>query len=120
MSEESKTPALVGGFIVKGGRNSSPSQIEHRPPSPVPMTRSPIGEPLPLILHCPVCGERHIDKPEPESGWTNPPHRSHLCASCGCIWRPADVPTIGVEALTTRGEADTWPIRHEHLKGPRE
>src|SRR5690606_32607345 len=39
-------------------------------------------------------------------GWTNPPHRSHLCAGCGFTWRPADVPTNGVAAIKTRGRDD--------------
>ena len=41
--------------------------------------------------------------------WTNPPHRSHLCHACGCIWRPCDTPTNGVAAIQTRGKDDTWP-----------
>lgn len=68
--------------------------------------------PIPMILHCPGCGEQHIDAPEPERGWTNPPHRSHLCARCGFIWRPADVPTIGVAAIATKGEKDDPPVRY--------
>jgi len=78
-------------------------------------------EPIAMILLCPNCGTRHIDKPEPcmsdfcESGcvqpldcvaWTNPPHRSHKCQSCEYQWRPADVCTTGVAALKTRGEHD--------------
>ena len=39
--------------------------------------------------------------------WTNPPHRSHLCASCGHTWRPADMPTEGVRAIETKGKADS-------------
>jgi len=64
-------------------------------------------ESIPMVLHCPSCGLQHIDAPSP--GWDNPPHRSHLCHGCGTIWRPADVPTVGVEAIQTRGVADTWP-----------
>ena len=75
---------------------------------------------VPMILRCPRCQLQHIDAPEPhevigaegrthESGWTNPPHRSHLCAGCGYIWRPADVPTTGVAAITTRGQNDSQP-----------
>ena len=76
-----------------------------------------IGEPIPMILFCPLCGVQHIDKADEdasaypdghESRWDNPPHRSHLCAACGCIWRPADVPTTGVERIATRGKADTF------------
>jgi hypothetical protein len=63
--------------------------------------------PIPMILHCPVCGWQHVDAPGP--GWDNPPHRSHLCQRCRTVWRPADVPTVGVAAVATRGTADTWP-----------
>ncbi len=79
-----------------------------------------VGEPIDMVLYCPACGTQHIDKeetPEPHmmgDRWTNPPHRSHLCASCGHIWRPADVPTNGVQTIETRGRADTdlaWMIK---------
>ena len=76
---------------------------------------------IPMILHCPKCGVQHVDEPEDgfhegqdavsgswSSGWDNPPHRSHLCHGCGCIWRPADVATEGVRAIATKGAADTW------------
>jgi len=80
--------------------------------------------PIPMVLHCPKCGEQHIDKPEgqfypgqtaTESAltdevhglWCNPPHRSHLCHGCGHIWRPADVPTTGVAAVQTKGKNDS-------------
>lgn len=67
-------------------------------------------EPLAMLLFCPACGRQHVDKPEPENDWTNPPHRSHRCGGCGCIWRPADVPTTGIERIATRGQADTWSV----------
>jgi hypothetical protein len=76
--------------------------------------------PIPMVLHCPECHLQHIDAPEPavefdngmgtrSDAWTNPPHRSHLCHGCGCIWRPCDQPTDGVHAIGTRGKSDTWP-----------
>lgn len=65
--------------------------------------------PIPMLLTCPICGEPHIDAIELDKGWTNPPHKSHLCHGCGAIWRPADVATEGVLAIETRGEKDTWP-----------
>jgi hypothetical protein len=71
----------------------------------------PEAAPIPMVLFCPECGQQHIDKPEPEDGWENPPHKSHKCVGpngCGCIWRPADVPTDGVAAIETHGTADTW------------
>lgn len=40
--------------------------------------------------------------------WTNHPHKSHLCAFCKTIWRPAAVYTTGV-AEVERGKNDTWP-----------
>lgn len=84
-------------------------------------------QPIDMILHCPLCGVQHIDAPSGEHAaicnitcgmpaqgcscgkWTNPPHRSHLCHGCGCIWRPADVPTNGVKAIKTKGKSDSNP-----------
>ncbi len=87
--------------------------------------------PIDMVLFCPKCGLQHIDAPDPGAnvsheelrrhgamsmgpgdvvGWTNPPHRSHLCHGCGHIWRPADVPTNGVAAITTKGKADSDPV----------
>lgn len=82
---------------------------------------APVAGPIPMILLCPRCGKQHIDAPETRdvpsgdgfaevANWTNPPHRSHLCHECGCIWRPADVPTVGVVRIETRGKADTWDV----------
>ena len=67
-----------------------------------------------VMLACPKCGRIHIDKPEEategKERWANPPHRSHLCAHCGTIWRPSDYNTNGVARVKTRGGADTWPV----------
>lgn len=64
-------------------------------------------QPIDMVLFCPRCHRKHVDEPGP--GWDNPPHRSHLCASCGTIWRPADVPTNGVRFARTAGANDNWP-----------
>lgn len=80
-----------------------------------------------MVLHCPKCGEQHVDRAEPqvractghrtETGacacgyWPNPPHRSHLCAHCKHVWRPSDAHTNGVESVTTRGKNDSLPVR---------
>jgi hypothetical protein len=65
---------------------------------------------IPMILHCPKCHLQHIDAPDERTpDWTNPPHKSHLCHGCGCIWRPCNQPTEGVEKIATRGKSDTWP-----------
>lgn len=82
--------------------------------------------PIPMILHCPNCGLQHIDAPDDPRGqikcqknpqcaepcgewcgWTNPPHKSHKCAGCLHIWRPADVPTTGVKEIRTKGKNDS-------------
>jgi predicted RNA-binding Zn-ribbon protein involved in translation (DUF1610 family) len=86
--------------------------------------------PINMVLHCPNCGEQHIDAPSPDipgsvmrdgkwvdvpcvikandpNAWTNPPHRSHLCDACGHIWRPADVATNGVAEINTKGKKDS-------------
>jgi hypothetical protein len=73
-------------------------------------TLSRASLPVPMILHCPFCRRQHVDAPSEAEGWTNPPHKSHLCSGCGCIWRPADVPTVGVERIATRGQRDTRPL----------
>lgn len=77
-------------------------------------------EVIDMILPCPACGLLHVDAPEPENGWTNPPHKSHLCHGCGAVWRPADVPTNGVASISTRGERDTWPDSRSDWPNPPE
>lgn len=91
----------------------------------------PSTDPIPMILFCPSCGVQHVDKAESHKpdctlvlkpamevrcdcgAWTNPPHRSHLCAYCAHVWRPADVPTTGVLTIETHGERDHQPIRSQ-------
>lgn len=87
------------------------------------------AKPIDMVLYCPNCGQQHIDAPEPgqlisdgpnagrvRAGWTNPPHRSHKCHGCGCIWRPSDVATNGVADLKTEGKADTWPVHADEVR----
>lgn len=50
---------------------------------------------IPMLLWCPACGKRHIDTGEFE----HKPHHTHACQHCGMVWRPAIVPTAGVEFL---------------------
>ena len=51
--------------------------------------------PVPMILHCPKCGGRHIDEGE----FATKPHHTHACQECGVVWRPAIVHTVGVRFL---------------------
>lgn len=69
-----------------------------------------LSKPIDMILPCPHCKCLHVDAPEPENGWTNPPHKSHLCHYCMTVWRPADVATNGVSQIKTRGANDDWPL----------
>lgn len=55
--------------------------------------------PIPMLLVCPSCGEPHVDREQPEKQWFNPPHRTHQCQTCLHEWRPANVPTVGVQEL---------------------
>ncbi len=70
------------------------------------------ASPVPMLLFCPMCHTKHIDEGE----FATKPHHTHACQGlvrneeydekhgkvmrrCGHVWRPAIVPTIGVEAL---------------------
>jgi len=74
---------------------------------------------LDMVLDCPKCGLRHVDKPEPDicrcgrtwadhgngaqghefhQAWDNPPHHKHLCAGCSHLWTPYAFQTNGVES----------------------
>ncbi len=50
---------------------------------------------IPMILSCPICHRRHIDKGE----FATKPHHTHACQHCGQVWRPAVVATVGVQFL---------------------
>jgi predicted RNA-binding Zn-ribbon protein involved in translation (DUF1610 family) len=53
------------------------------------------GYTIPMILHCPMCCERHID----EADFAEVAHHTHACQGCGFVWRPAKVNTHGVRFL---------------------
>lgn len=50
---------------------------------------------IPMIMHCPECGGRHID----EGPFAEIAHHTHACQHCGVVWRPALVNTHGVQFL---------------------
>lgn len=59
-------------------------------------------EPIPMRLICPgrnpdgtPCARLHIDEGE----FATKPHHTHACQFCGEVWRPAIVPTVGVQFL---------------------
>lgn len=51
--------------------------------------------PIPMLLWCPTCGNRHIDEGE----FATKPHHTHACQTCGMVWRPSLMPTVGVQFL---------------------
>jgi hypothetical protein len=51
--------------------------------------------PVPMVLHCPECGLRHIDS----GAQAERAHRTHACQHCGFLWAPAVVATVGVQFL---------------------
>lgn len=53
------------------------------------------ASPIPMRLVCPRCCALHIDEGE----FATKPHHTHACQSCGEVWRPAIVPTVGVRFL---------------------
>jgi rubredoxin len=66
------------------------------------------GEPhhtIPMILHCPQCGARHID----EETFATVAHHTHACQGCGFVWRPAKVNTHGVRFLPGYKNEDSTP-----------
>lgn len=70
---------------------------------------------IPMILTCPCCGGRHIDEGE----FAEKPHHTHACQHCGAVWRPAIVPTVGVQFLPGfKNEAPPAIVcRHEPYQG---
>lgn len=51
--------------------------------------------PMPILLWCPECRQRHIDVGE----FATKLHTTHACQHCGHVWRPAIAPTVGVQFL---------------------
>lgn len=55
----------------------------------------PTQPPIHMILYCPSCHTRHID----QGIFSTTEHKTHACQSCGFLWAPAVVPTVGVQFL---------------------
>lgn len=48
-----------------------------------------------MLLWCPGCGRRHIDR----GLFAVRAHHTHACQFCGMVWRPAIQETVGVQFL---------------------
>jgi hypothetical protein len=93
------------GDVLKSATPHAPDLVcevrgpheEHRSGS-ASWTRSAEREPaapIPMLLRCPWCGERHYDLGE----FAERPHKTHACQECGELFTPALVPTVGVRFL---------------------
>lgn len=71
-----------------------------------PPTCEVVQLPLHLIIHCPSCGYKHIDK----GIWKTRLHKTHLCESCRFEFRPCGIPTIGVAALPAHQMGGKRPV----------
>lgn len=52
-------------------------------------------QPIQMLLWCPECRGRHVDVGD----FATKVHHTHACQHCGHVWRPAIVPTCGVQFL---------------------
>lgn len=67
---------------------------------------------VPMLLACPVCGARHIDEGE----FATKLHHTHACQNCGMVWRPAIVPTVGVQFLPGFGPKEKEAALAQELR----
>jgi hypothetical protein len=75
-------------------------QVVKRRAYPRPVGDDPAENIRPMVLHCPKCQLQHIDQLEASGvDWRTRPHKKHLCAGCGHIWKPFDFHTVGVEKV---------------------
>lgn len=61
--------------------------------------------PIPMHLYCPMCHVQHVDAGE----FATKSHHTHACQSCGTVWRPAIVATVGVQFLPGFKDGATLP-----------
>lgn len=81
----------VTGLSLDAIVYGEPEPLASPPAAPAPADPAPI----PMLLWCPACHARHVDK----GRFATKPHRDHSCQACGLTWRPALVPTVGVQFL---------------------
>lgn len=93
---------VVCGYKWRGDENSRCPMRHNQTVDP---------EPIPMILHCPDCRARHVDN----GLFAVKPHHTHACQSCGMVWRPAIVPTVGVKFLPGFKDANNVPQTTEAL-----
>lgn len=93
---ELKPDACTCRAIMRADHTRHFKECPLRERYPVPATGPEASPPpIPMLLWCPQCSERHIDFGE----FSTRPHHTHACQDCGMVWRPALVPTVGVDYL---------------------
>lgn len=99
MSSEQVTLYLARNGISP--EDSSRSLAEAK--AMVKMTKIILAQPVPVVVHCPLCKVQHIDRDEGAIDWRTRPHRKHLCkpaeGGCGHIFKVSNLFTVGVETL---------------------
>lgn len=99
MSDRHPNAYEIAGGIVQNGsplnRGDAMTMAKELLQSRRDFQDGKIAGPIPLLLHCPECGERHVDK----GTFAEKPHHTHACQHCGMTWRPAIVDTVGVQFL---------------------
>ena len=114
--EKARQESLLGLMKRADGRETLPvvealNQIGHKVtlrsalPSAEWATIEVRPKPIPMLLWCPMCHARHIDEGE----FATKEHHTHSCQTCGLTWRPAVVPTVGVQYLP--GFKDLLPTK---------
>lgn len=89
-------PAKIGAIdAVTVTASAAVVEAADRPRDAVMMSADDMPTPIPLLLWCPGCGERHIDR----GRFATHPHHTHACQHCGMVWRPSIRPTVGVVFL---------------------
>jgi len=78
--------------VAEAARSARHDELE--PADPAPPAEVAVA-PIPMFLTCPACTCRHIDEGE----FATKIHHTHSCQECGLTWRPAVVPTVGVQFL---------------------
>lgn len=96
---------LVGSLVrielrdrLKSPRRRQKDDREEIGTAVIRLVRDTLGDeasPIPMRLTCPDCGALHID----EGVFATRVHKDHVCQNCGMVWRPAQVPTVGVRFL---------------------
>ena len=71
--------------------------------------------PIPMLLQCPMCGKRHVDRGE----FATKPHHTHACQKCGHVWRPTIVHTVGVRFLPGFKDGEAKPYDAREFMKPR-